>query len=71
MSEYEPTLRNNEVVVENMTITSKNGIIPKFGKGEYLSHLRSNILEEERGKAFLIDYTVKANSGEEEFYFEI
>ena len=71
VSEYEPTLRNNEVVVENMTITSKNGIIPKFGKGEYLSHLRSNILEEERGKAFLIDYTVKANSGEEEFYFEI
>ncbi len=71
VSDYEPKLCDNNVVIDEMKIIEKSGIIPKFIIREYKPHSRPAFTYN-KGKlnAYVIDYTVNESSGEKEFFFE-
>ncbi|MBO5889223.1 MAG: heparinase II/III family protein [Clostridia bacterium] len=71
VSDYEPKLCGGKVNIEEMTVTEKSGIIPKFIVREYKPHSRPAFIYN-KGKlnAYVIDYTVNDSSGEKQFFFE-
>ena len=66
VSEYEPKIASEGVVVEDMTIRSKNGLTATLSKKDYSTHGISN---KPIATVNLIDYNVEATNEEIEFFF--
>ena len=71
VSEYAPKLTDKGVVIEEMTLSANGDIIPAISQREYKPHARP-IFVKNFGKVdvYVIDYAVKEEKGEQEFFFE-
>ena len=71
ISDYEPQLLGDKVAIEEMRISAKGEVVCAFSQREYTPHSRPAFVRNNgKSKAYIIDYAVKANSGEKEFFFE-
>ena len=66
VSEYEPKITSEGVVVEDMKIRSKNGLKATLSEKEYRTH---GISDKPVTKVYLIDYEIVATNEEIEFFF--
>ena len=66
VSEYEPKITDDGVVVEDMKIRSKNGLIATLSEKEYRTH---GISDRPTATVYLIDYETPAADEEIEFSF--
>ena len=66
VSEYQPKITNEGVVIKDMKILSKNGLMPTLSEREYRAH---GYFVEPVAKAYVIDYEVAATDKEIEFSF--
>ena len=71
VSEYEPKQTDKGVVIEEMTLSANGDIIPAISQREYKPHARPAFVKSfGKVKAYIIDYAVKEEKGEQEFFFE-
>ena len=66
VSEYEPKITSEGVIIEDMKICSKNGLKATLSEKEYRTHGISN---KPVAKVYLIDYESAAMNEESEFFF--